>query len=684
MSWLDKCYSRLLVDNHITDCRPEYMSRYSPKEYVRLVKLSGVEMAMVYSCDHNGNCYYPTKVGHMHAGLRGRDIFGEVVDLLDREGIVPVAYYTHIFHNDIWRRHPECRQHDISGRDRHGRYRYGCPNNPGTAEFHFAQMAEFLTNKKLRGIFVDMTFWPMICCCDCCREKFRRECGLEIPTMVDWENPDWVKFQRFRERSMAEYAARTTQFIRNLRPDITVTHQFSPVLHGWYLGQSSGIAEACDYCSGDFYGGKMQQRFAVKAFDAFTTRRPFEFMTSRCVSLHDHTSAKGDDELRMHALTTLANGGAYFFIDAINPDGTLSEKFYRTLSDINRRLEPFRKAVSKGLRIKGTVGIYFSMPSCVGSSGPVSLEKVSESDSNNMSIRRNAVVEEAMGMSRVLTELHIPYELVTERTIDWSKFDLVLVGNAAYLPADEESKMRNYVYSGGILIATGRTSIHADDGTGSGDFSLGDVLGVHWTGRSTGRVSYLSKDGERLFCDAPAPLVTAENDTNVLGMVNMPDFPPDDPESYASIHSNPPGLEDSGFVGMSEHRYGKGLAVYIYDDVMTGRNDAHRRFAGETVLRYVKPPVECANLPKSAELTLLADEGGTTRCVAVVNYQDDLPPVPLRDVKIRLMTPAGGVFRLVRVSDGSGVPFVLENGMLSFTVDHIDEAEFFEFKQEEK
>ena len=54
MSWIETCYSRLLIDNHITDLKPEYMSRFDPQEYVRLVKLSGVESAMVYACDHNG------------------------------------------------------------------------------------------------------------------------------------------------------------------------------------------------------------------------------------------------------------------------------------------------------------------------------------------------------------------------------------------------------------------------------------------------------------------------------------------------------------------------------------------------------------------------------------------------------------------------------------------------------
>ena len=91
MAWYEQCYSRLLIDNHITDLREEYMSRFSPSEYVRLVKLSGVEASMVYACDHNGNCYFPSKTGHVHAGLKGRDIFGETTALLRKEGISPMA-----------------------------------------------------------------------------------------------------------------------------------------------------------------------------------------------------------------------------------------------------------------------------------------------------------------------------------------------------------------------------------------------------------------------------------------------------------------------------------------------------------------------------------------------------------------------------------------------------------------
>ena len=114
-NWTKKCYSRLLIDNHITEDDPSFMSRFDPEQYVSMVKSAGVESAMVYACCHNGNCYYPTKVGHVHKNLGGRDIFGQTVTGLRNSGIVPIAYYTVIFHNQSAKDNPLWRMTDAMG-----------------------------------------------------------------------------------------------------------------------------------------------------------------------------------------------------------------------------------------------------------------------------------------------------------------------------------------------------------------------------------------------------------------------------------------------------------------------------------------------------------------------------------------------------------------------------------------
>jgi len=142
MQWYENCYGRLLIDNHIAESDPLLMSRFDPAQYVDMVKTAEVETAMVYACCHNGNCYYPTKVGHMHANLGGRDIFGETVALLRKEGIVPTAYYTTIFHNHSAKTNPSWRMEDPHGEQHGGRYWYSCPNSRDFREFTNAVLAD--------------------------------------------------------------------------------------------------------------------------------------------------------------------------------------------------------------------------------------------------------------------------------------------------------------------------------------------------------------------------------------------------------------------------------------------------------------------------------------------------------------------------------------------------------------
>lgn len=671
--WNSRCYARLLIDNHITDQRPGYMGRFSSKDYVRLVKESGVESAMVYSCDHNGNCYYPTEVGHRHGNLGGRDLFGEVVSGLRGEGIVPVAYYTAVYHNDCARRLPGARIIDNVGHDHDGRYHFTCPNSPEALSFYKSQLAEIL-EYPIEGIFIDMTFWPTICCCDACRRRY----GRDFPEVIDWDSPEWVGFQRFRERSLVEFAEELTGFIKERRPDITVTHQFSPVMHGWYLGQTDGIAAASDYASGDFYGNKRQQRFAVKAFDAYTRHPPFEFMTSRGVSLRDHTSAKSDEELLLSTITTLANGGAYLLIDAINPDGTLEEAFYRRFKRLNETLRPYRECVkSLAPRMLADVGIYFSMESCVDrNKNGLKLREFDGGCANNMSVRKNAVLDETLGVSDILTQMHIPWRVLTSSTKDFGGISALVVCNSAYLSAEECDRIREFVRGGGTLIATGATSLYDVDGNGGVDFALSDLFGVHYTGRRSDWITYSCK--ELLYAEGNVPLVRADADTRVDGLLTFPDFPANDPLHYASIHSNPPGDSPSEYPALTCHKYGRGKCVWMAAPVPLLLHDSQSRFLEGLFQEYLPGFVVASrNLPNSLEITVLESKDKTRRLLCLVNQQDQQPVIPLSDVDLAVKWSS----RPTEVQDvltGKGVEFQWDSAssLLSLHFDRIHLAEF--------
>ena len=679
MSWIEKCYTRLLIDNHITDLDPLFMSRFDPREYLRMVKLSGVESSMIYACDHNGNCYYPTRCGHRHAGIGERDIFGETVDLIRNAGIVPIAYYTLIYHNDSARRLPECRVRDINGLDRNGRYRFTCPNHRAAREFFKRQIAEVLAY-PVAGIFLDMTYWPRICCCPGCRDEFRRRTGREIPETIDWSDPEWVAFQRFREESMSGFAAEMSGFVRSVRPDVTVTHQFSPVLAGWRLGQSSGIAAASDYASGDFYGGSLQQRFAVKVFDAYTRNRPFEFMTSRCVSLRDHTSTKSDDELFLSALTTFANGGASFFIDAIDPDGTLEEKFYRRLSAVTKRLAPFRAALERCRpRAAADVGIYFSMRSCVDRRFDGVPLRDFQDKFTEMGPHVDPVLEEALGFAKMLNRRGTPFKVAVDATTELS-FRTLIVPNAGWLDAEETARLRGFVAAGGTLIATGFTSLFDPSGAGGGNFALAELFGADYAGKDVSDVFYIrDRAGNCVSCRGTAPLVTLRGGAEALARLTLPYYPPHDPEVYASIHSDPPGRDtDSPTVILN--RFGRGRCVYIAPQVAAIDQYSQREYLEALLAPYLpENVVRCENRPVTAELTLLESDGGGSTFVAVVDVQHDLPNVPAADLGFSLKTDKVPE-SVIRVSDGKKMKFACSGGVLSWRLGKLENGEMFEIE----
>ncbi len=643
MNWFESSYCRVLVDNHITEAHPSFMTAFDPARFVETIASAGFDSCMVYACCCNGNCYYPTKVGHMHKNLAGRDIFGETIGLLREKGLAPVAYYTGIWQNQASKDHPHWRFTDFTGHHHSGRYWLCCPNSTDYREFCAAQIRE-IVRYDVDGIFVDMTFWPGVCYCPHCRARYLAETGKEIPATLDWRDPEWVRFQRARERWINEFGHFLTGVAKAEKPGVTVAHQFAAILLGWYLAQDADTSRFSDYASGDFYGGKLQQRLGTKILDALTTSKPYEFLTSRCVNLYDHTSMKQAEELMASASTTLANAGAYFFIDAINPDGTLYPPTYQRFAQVNKALAPVTARMREARpRLLADVGLYCSLTSHVDERlNGKGMEEIlrTTSISNMETVCHIRAMQEMLGTSSVLNRMHQPYRIATARDEDLSPFRTLIITGALMLSAAEVIRLREFVAAGGTLIATGPTSLRDAEGKSTGDFALADVFGVRYAGRQSMRINYLQDaDGNYVLCDEPAPLVTATT-AKVLGWVAEPWFDPDD-KTYASIHSNPPGPR-TDFAAYTVNRFGKGTCVYLNASWLAMRQDAQQVFGEKVLRKHVASGYRVVtDAPAAVEITLLRSEAAGSLLVCFVNYQDALPNIPLAGVHAEVALPFG-------------------------------------------
>ncbi|MEM2431867.1 MAG: alpha-L-fucosidase, partial [Candidatus Bathyarchaeia archaeon] len=464
--WFKKVYRRNVVDMHIADWDENFLSEFNAKKYVEALALARVESTVVYATSHMGLCYYPTKIGAMHKGLRGRDILGEVIDLCHENGINVVVYYSLIFNVWAYDAHPDWRIIRADGKEAAENSRYGvcCPNSP-YRDFAIKQVEEICKNYDFEGIRFDMTFWPTVCYCKHCQEKYSEEVGGEIPRIVNWLDQKWVTFQRKREKWLIDFAALITSTVRRIKPEVTAEHQSSTYDKSWLLSVTQKLSEQCDFLQGDFYGGLLEESFACKLFHNLTKNKPCAFETSSNVSLTDHTTLKPKELLELEAYAAIANGAAFVFIDAINPDGTLNESVYYTMREIFEEIEKYEKYL--GGEPIADAAIYFSTESKFD---------LADNGKNVMEASQKMPhLESALNVAESFIRNHIPFTVITKKNLgSLSSYKVLVLPNVLMMDEEEAEAFREFVKNGGVLYASKHTSLIRKDGK-MGDFLLSDL-----------------------------------------------------------------------------------------------------------------------------------------------------------------------------------------------------------------
>ena len=87
-----------------------------------------------------------------------------------------------------------------------------------------------------------------------------------------------------------------------------------------------------------------------------------------------------------------------------------------------------------------------------------------------------------VGWTRILREAHIPFGVVTNINLDQLKnYRAVLLPSVLEMTAEQADQFRKFVEAGGVLYASGPSSLDRFDKNGP-RFLLEDVFGVRYTG----------------------------------------------------------------------------------------------------------------------------------------------------------------------------------------------------------
>ena len=219
------------------------------------------------------------------------------------------------------------------------------------------------------------------------------------------------------------------------------------------------------------------------------------------------------------------------------------------------------------------------------------------------------------------------------------------------------------------------------------DFGLGDVLGVSLKSPSwTPWPHYVAPKGEAeaLFGDFspkyPAFARTTGQDVSlrtdpgvrVLATTTLV-WPAPDASRFSSIHSNPP-WKPTDRPEIVLNGFGQGLAIYCASPIETVESlaDSFVRLVRRLEDRFTFE----ADAPAAVELTLFHQPERHRYRLSLVNFQKDLPNIPVANIPVRLRVPAK-VVRVVQLPGDRPVPHTAADGVVRFTVPRLETLAMF-------
>ena len=688
VKWPTETLRRLLVDTHVPDW-DGLMANFDAADYVSTIAKGNFQALMQYANSHVGLCLWRTQLGQMHAGMKGRDYFGEVMAECHRHGLHRLAYYSLIFDGWAYQVHPDWRIVPENGDDPIMFSRMGkvCPNSP-YREHALACLRELVKNYDFEGIFLDMTFWPTVCYCAHCEARFRREHGQEPPRIVNWHDPLWRTFQRAREQWMLEFAKAVTQAIKETRP-ISAYHQFGTAFSPWRYGVSLEQREASDFCAGDFDGEPAKFSLICKTFQSLTMNRPFEFMRARTETLNDFETTLPFEQYLIETFFPTIHSSASLMIDAIKPDGTLNHRAYDFMGQVNAQHDPYERFL--GGEMLADVAIYYDKNSMYDpqENGLSSAEAAPSEGYGGISKKAFQPlyrpdpphIEAVLGATRILREAHIPFGVVTNATLDQLRqYRAVMLPSVLELTAEQAERFRQFVQGGGVLYASGPSALDRLDEI---DARLSEVLGVHYVKPFGAVQSYLTPTDPELLkvswpqenITYPGPLVQAQvlPGAEVLARATLPIVPAREGYTigtrFAQIWSNPPAPVPGSDPGIVINSFGKGKAVWVAAPIESRAEAVYARIVSHLLHRVLPGPYHFeVETHRAVEMTLFHQAEKRKMLVSLLNAQTQLPTIPV-GATVRVLLPAGRKpRRVVQLPDQKEVAFTPAGQYVQFVV----------------
>jgi hypothetical protein len=498
-SWYSTHLRRVFFDMHLPDwTRPGQSggqlndlkgvaTRFDPRAIIGQFAQAHVNVVVAYAKCQYGNFYYNTQIGHKHSGLGNLDLLGELTEEAHRHNIRIIGYYSNMWDTEVARAHPDWMKQDATGHTSYDRWPALCLNSP-YRDLVQQHLHEMFSRYDLDGMWSDILS-DLPCFCPRCQALYRGQFGRPMPRTP--EEPGWIHMVRWQQDYLYDYICSTRAVIKALKPDAAYIVNFFGTP---YAAPSQGLSfkhlALSDYGSSEGYSewhGLLFPSYVARYLRAGKLDGPFEVLISRFESTWDFT-VRPLEQMRFEAFSVVANGGAVCVDDEPYHDGQLEPLVYTHLTNIFgeiRRREsyvvgavPFRFAALYHSQKAREIDEVLNPPKPLEISRTTFFPKSNHAPSD--------LLPSLMGAFKAFVEAHIPVQFVDDRTESLAtlpRYRVVYLPNVLSLSEEEAERLREFVYQGGGLVATGATSLYDEWGRQRENFLLSDLFGVDCAGR---------------------------------------------------------------------------------------------------------------------------------------------------------------------------------------------------------
>jgi Beta-galactosidase len=432
-------YRRIILDYHFSEYPLDVLSKVDATQIVESMINANATSLLMYTKDHWGNIYSETAHGHKHKNVNF-DLFGRVLEVAKEKGLVVYAYYTVCWDEYYARNYTEWCSRDKDGNIicNNGTNRWSslCINSP-YRDITYYQIQELVKNYDFPVLFVDLVNYyygsnSAPCHCEYCKKIWKLEFGYDMPGNL--EGAEKLKYLGFRDKFVRNYLRNIKGILQESGKEIALTHNF-----GVDFEFDDYLSKEAEPWGFDYYSGSVTN----KVFRSFADGKTSELITARFNQFWDFT-IKSENQLMWEGATTLAHNQALLLIDQPNIDGTVEQCAVHTISRVFEEisvLEPYVKGTSPYFE----VGIFYSLLN---------------QEMKNEKLYYTQYEEEFMGAYKMLTEMHIPFDVLTENRLRKEILDqmkVIIVPDVLYMSRHTAEIFREYVKRGGILVYSYRS-----------------------------------------------------------------------------------------------------------------------------------------------------------------------------------------------------------------------------------